>query len=47
MEERAMVVSVIVGLFLVFGDTMTEVGLDWRGVIVDACTAMTGQGAYE
>ena len=47
MEERAMVVSVIVGLFLVFGDTMTEAGLDWRGVIVDACTAMTGESAYE
>lgn len=47
MEERAMVVSMIVGLFLVFGDTMTEAGLDWRGVIVDACTAMTGERAYE
>ncbi len=47
MEDRAMVVSVFVGLFLVFGDSMEEVGVDWRGAVVDVCTMMTGQSAYE
>ena len=47
MEDRVMVISVLIGLFLVFGDSMESVGMDWRGAVVDVCTMMTGQGAYE
>ena len=42
MENGAMIVSVVVGLFVLFADPIEEAGLDWRGAVVAACDLVTG-----
>lgn len=43
MENGALVVTLFVGVFILFADPIEEAGLDWRSSVVAACDWLVGK----
>ncbi len=47
MENGALFMAVVAGVFFLFADPIENAGLDWRGAVVSACDWVVGKDSID